>query len=85
MEFVINDDLWEVKFVRKLPGCLGECDPSTNVIKILKGQNKFETLKTMIHEIIHATEFSYDFELEHRIVYLLEESIACVLAQTQER
>ena len=74
-QLVIGDEVWSVKFVRKLDGCYGECDPSNNEIRIRMKQSHDETLKTFIHEVVHALEFSFEFDLEHRHVYALEEAV----------
>lgn len=70
----VGTEIYTVKFVRKLPNTtVGECDPEAKEIRILCGQSREETLKTFIHEIIHAlVEFEHDIEIKHKLVYALE-------------
>ncbi len=64
---------WEVVEVEELPGCLGECRPSTRQIVLLKKQkNKW---KTFIHECLHAFSFDWDIGLTETQVSKLEEAI----------
>lgn len=76
-EFHIGDEIYRLKFVRKLPkDTVGECDPSSKEIRILVGQGKNETFKTVIHEIMHALfEFENDIEIKHMFIYKAEEVI----------
>lgn len=65
-EWIVGEDLWRIKFVSKIQGCddtLGLCDPSDLTIYIKLGIGKLETLKTFLHEIGHAQEYSYDFKV----------------------
>lgn len=69
---LINGEYWKIRFVNKLPGCLGECDPSEMEIRIKRGLGSEERLKTFLHEAVHAMEFSYNFQIKHSHVYKLE-------------
>lgn len=79
-ELLIKDNLWAIKFIHKIPGndkdLLGLCDPSCLTIFLKKKQNFTELADTLIHEIIHAFEYEYDFSLNHKHVYKLGEAFA---------
>jgi len=82
-EWHIKDDIWTVKFVRKIeiPTILadedyvhfGECCPSDLEIRILQGIGRKESFDTLVHEMFHAIEISWDIKIPHSIIYLLEE------------
>ena len=73
----IGDQCYQLKFVQKLPDDdLGICDPSSNTCYIKLGQSKKEIFKTFVHEMLHAMEASYDFELPHDFIDALEESVS---------
>ncbi len=75
-EIRVGSDQWTIEFVESLSkDTLGTCDPSTHCIRILKGQTRRELFSTFVHEVLHAFEFSYDFELKHRHVEKLERAI----------
>jgi len=63
----VNDDVWHLKFSRNLSYSIhqldGLCDPSETTIYIRQRQSKMDTLQTFLHEIMHAIEFSYDFDI----------------------
>lgn len=61
------------------PDCLGLCDPQARTITIKLGQSDTETIKTFIHELIHAIECEWDQPIPHKITYTLEEGIFGVL------
>lgn len=76
-EVRIKDSIWDIAFVRKIPGepdsILGLCDPSLNKIYVRLGQSKEQTFKTVCHELVHAAEHEYVFELPHAAVWKLED------------
>jgi hypothetical protein len=81
-EIRIKDETYQVKFVRKIKGersTLGECDPSTHVIRIKLGQSLSETFATFIHEVLHAIEFEYEIKISHKAIYQFERGIADLL------
>lgn len=85
-DVVINGNLWEIKFVRHLPDTktketLGICDPSNRVIYIRQGQSKEERLDTFFHELIHAAECEFDFDIEHKLVDKLGAAFARVYVE----
>lgn len=65
-EWVVNNDVWDLKFVRKIPfvkdadNVRGLNDPGSMTIFIQQKLSRKETLMTFFHEIIHAIEYSYD-------------------------
>lgn len=64
----IRGEIWHIKFVRKVDPqdeTVGECDPGDRIIKIKLRQSSEDTLKTFIHEVIHAIEAEWDFDLPH--------------------
>lgn len=79
----VKEELWSVKFVRKLKmgkiECRGLTDPSTRTIYILQGQSYIERADTFFHELIHAFEIEYGINLKHSHVYLLGEAFAKIL------
>lgn len=76
-ELNIGGEVYSIKFVKKLDkNVLAECDPGDKVIHILQGQSREDTLKCLIHELLHAAvEFEGDIELNHSLIYKLEEPI----------
>lgn len=58
---------------------LGECDMSNKEIRIRAGLSKRESLKTLIHETLHAYEREYKLKLPHVLVYGLERAIFATL------
>ena len=82
--YTIGDCEWEVKFVRNFPSRpsdTGQCDPGNYTIRIKAGESREEKFLTFIHEIIHAFEDEYNFELKHEHVYKLERAIADFIVQ----
>lgn len=71
----IRGEHWEVKFARNLDKradassdespILGLCEPDTKTIWIKLGQSKIDTLKTFVHEIVHAIEDEHGFTIPH--------------------
>lgn len=57
------------------PDTLGLADGNEKTIYLKLGMSETETLKTLIHEVIHAIEFEWEEPIPHRITYTLEEGI----------
>lgn len=79
--WIIGGFPWKLNYVRNFKfkcdrDSVGLCDPAKKEVVIKYGQGRKDLLKTFIHEIIHAFETEYDFELEHKHVYALEEAIS---------
>jgi hypothetical protein len=83
-QFYIGRDIYKLKFVRRVlsdhanAGC---CDPERKEIRIKLGQTPKETLSTLIHELLHAAEFSYDIKISHEAIYRLEIAIMSFLQE----
>lgn len=74
-ELLIGESLWVIKFARVVPGeekdLLGLCNPCEKTIYIKQKQSFQERLDTLIHELIHAINFEYNFEIKHQHIYKL--------------
>lgn len=74
-EIQVGGEVYEVRFVTRIGRSrrvLGTCDPATHIIRIRTGQSPPETLKTFLHEVLHAIEFSYSIPIPHNLIYKLE-------------
>lgn len=80
-ELVVNGVNWRVIFVDQIDGkdCLGLCDSETKTIQLIRKMSPKERLTTFIHEIAHAIEYSYSFELKHDHIYKLAQGLTDVL------
>lgn len=67
--WLVNGSIWEVRFARNMPDpkTVAICDPEQNLILIKLGQTREETFACFWHELLHAFEFEYDFEITERI------------------
>lgn len=73
-ELYVRGDRYRVLFVKNLEN-IGETDSGKLTIKLRAGMSKNETFRTLIHEILHAIEFSHPIDLKHKVVYELEEAL----------
>jgi len=82
----IGLELWRLYWFRKIPKgedkkTVGLCDPSDKTIHVKYGQSDYETLRTYIHEVIHAIQDEYNIKFhknptkDHEIVEKLEIAI----------
>lgn len=76
-EVLVGDALWSVRFCRTLGSTkhtwtMGLCDPADHTIYIRQGLNAKERLATFCHEIIHAWEYEFGFELPHHLVHQMD-------------
>lgn len=73
----INDETYDIKFVAKFDDLdtVGECCPESRTIRIKRGLDPQERLKTYIHEVLHSMEFEFDIKIKHKTIYALEEAI----------
>jgi hypothetical protein len=89
-EVLVNDELWAIKFCRKIPErhygrevIWGLCDPSNLTIYIKYGQSREQTFSTLVHELLHAIEHSWNIAIDrtndHPKVYKLECAIVQIL------
>ena len=81
----INDEEWNVHFMDDLDNdVLGECIPSERIIFIRSGQSAVETLTTFIHELIHAHEFEYDYEIPHEWIDKIDLAVSEILLENAD-
>lgn len=75
----IGTEIYKVKFVRGFkddPNCVGLCDSEKKEIYIKCGLGPEETLKTFIHETMHALfEFEHDIKTKHKWIYKAETAV----------
>lgn len=74
----INDSEWKIKFVKIVDGdakILGCCNSYTKEIHIKVGLAKRDRAETLIHELLHALEFEYGIEIDHKLIYQLERPV----------
>lgn len=76
--FIIGEEEWTVKFLRHIAPrdrqgrtTLGFCDAENQVVEIKTGQSYEERLTTLCHELVHAFEDVYGFEVPHKTVEML--------------
>jgi len=74
--WVMGDDIWDLKFVKRLGSNDGECDPSERTMYIRQGQCREDVLHTFFHEVCHGLEFTYDIDIPHDLVYSFEKAWA---------
>lgn len=78
----VGDTTYRIKFVKSCgKNTLGLCDGTKEIIYIRKGLGPAARFKTLIHEILHAIEFSHGIPLKHSKIRLLEEAIADIFIQ----
>lgn len=78
---IIRGAHWHVVVTRTMnvsegEDILGLCDPSLRTIYIKKQQTKRQQMATLVHEILHAMEFEYDFNLTHKVIGKIENPVA---------
>lgn len=59
--------------------CMGYCDGDNKQIILKIEQSKESMIKTLIHELIHAIEFTYKTPIPHKITEMLENGIYAFL------
>lgn len=79
-EIVVGCAKYRIQWCEKIPSKnrrdVGLCDGTNKTIYLKAGYSHAETLSTLFHELIHAFEFEYDMELDHKHVYKLEVAIS---------
>jgi hypothetical protein len=69
-KWVIGDNIWSVQIKKGLKAdgkaVLGLCLPDEHLIQIDAGQPARERVRTFWHEILHALEVEYGFDLGER-------------------
>lgn len=86
-KLLVKDQIYEVKYVSRIPSVndgtkgplRGLCCSDKQVIYIARGISKAEKVQTFFHELLHAIEFEYDIEIDHKLVYKLEGPLAQVI------
>lgn len=81
-QIVVGDETWQIKFFRNKKGFKntnGLCDPSDMTIYLKQGLPHHELMSTFLHEVLHAIETSYDHDIDHKTIYLLERALMDVL------
>jgi hypothetical protein len=58
---------------------VGECRFDARQIAIKTGLSKRETIKTFIHEVLHAIEFERGIKIQHKAIYQLEDAVFYLL------
>lgn len=80
----IGDRWYRIRFVKSIRRCtkqvgkgatVGLHDPARIEILIKAGMSHDETLKTLLHELVHAIEYEYEIKISHSGVYKFEEAL----------
>lgn len=80
----IGDRTYRIRFVKSIRRCtrpvgkgatVGIHDPARIEILIKAGMSEDDTLKTLLHELVHAIEYEYEIKISHSGVYKFEEAI----------
>lgn len=78
-EIVVGVAKYQIRWCRRIPTKnkrdVGLCDGTNKIIYLKAGYSHAETWSTFMHELIHAFEFEYGMELDHKHVYKLEAAI----------
>ena len=70
----VRGDAYKLSFVKRLD-CHGITDSGRKTIKIRAGMSAHETFRTVIHEVLHAIEFTHPVRMKHETVYKLEQAL----------
>jgi|GEM_PF-2989098 len=81
---------WRIRFVLRIKPDVEDGDhpdelidgltlPDSRLILIRKGLKPFARLETFVHELVHAAEEDYGFEVPHWLVHKLEKPLAYLL------
>ncbi len=80
----VGDRNYRVNFVKSIRKCklpvgkgatVGLHDPNRIEILIKAGMSEDDTLKTLLHELVHAIEYEYEIKISHSGVYKFEEAL----------
>lgn len=85
--WTIRGNQWLVTFKREINGGndVGLCIPSTKTIYLAQGLGKKETARTFWHEIVHAFEEEYGFDIPHKYVFKLELALEEFMDDNRDR
>lgn len=64
--------------------CRGLCNGDTREIHIYTGQREKMIFSTLLHELLHAIEFTYGVQMPHRLIFELEGPLADMLMKNPE-
>ena len=85
---MVRGQPWDIKFVRKIPDrrdfkteTVGLMDPSQKILYIKLKEKPIETLRTVIHEALHAIEDEYNIDVTHAVINKFEEGITDILIE----
>jgi len=83
-QLLVKDQIYSVRFVKNLPDeikgtTIGLCCAETQTIYIKQGLSKAERVSTFFHELLHAIEFEFEFDMPHKLIYRLEGPLAQVI------
>lgn len=76
--FYVGGEGYKILFTKKIKHC-GDTDGAAKVIRIRLGMSPRETMATLIHELIHALDFEYNFKIKHKTVYKMERAMISFL------
>jgi Zn-dependent peptidase ImmA (M78 family) len=86
--WLVGDNVWTVKFVRKFKwdgvkdsDLMGLCDPERQEILIKVGIDQKDRIETLVHELLHAIEFEYDIKIGHKLIKKLEGPITKLIIE----
>ena len=91
-QWYIGHNIWEVFIERG--DFLGHCDPNKKEITLSPDQSKYSMASVFIHEVIHAIEAEYDFNItrkgsrvkySHQPVMALEQGFLDFVIWNQQR
>lgn len=80
----VGDRTYRIRFVKSIRRCnrpvgkgatIGLHDPARVEILIKQGLSEDDTLKTLLHELVHAIEYEYEIKISHSGVYKFEEAL----------
>jgi hypothetical protein len=74
---------YQIEVEQHLPNMFGYCDYENLLIKIKADQQPAMELDTVLHEILHAIDYSMNTELEERQIYCMTVGILSVLKYNQ--
>lgn len=73
---------WSVEYVDMIDAdgtTWGLCTPEKHLIQINRAASPSMRLSTFLHELLHAFEAVYDFELDHHLLNLSADALAQVM------
>lgn len=85
----VGESIWTVRFVREIPGdtkgakeiTVGLADSEAQEILIRQGLTAALRLETFIHEVTHALEFEFGFQIPHAVLHKADKAWAQFLIE----